>query len=96
MGLALPFWLGAAGVLIMDGIIGAQFFVYGENAEMEVLEEGKDGRGVWRQVKGWTRGWVPSLSQESTREVETVQNEERPLMGLGRGDADREHGYGAA
>lgn len=96
VGLALPFWLGAAGVLIMDGIIGAQFFVYGENAEMEVLEEGKDGRGVWRQVKGWTRGWVPSLSQESTREVETVQNEERPLMGLGRGDADREHGYGAA
>ena len=74
VGLAVPFWLGAAGVLIMDGIIGVQFLVYGEG-EIVGVETGRleNGDGVtddagrerknWqRGVTGWMRGWVPSPS----------------------------------
>lgn len=74
VGLALPFWLGAAGVLIMDGIIGVQFLVYGEGEIVGVETGGlEEGEGVtddagrerknWqRGVTGWMRGWVPSPS----------------------------------
>ncbi|KAI9890086.1 MAG: hypothetical protein M1814_004485 [Vezdaea aestivalis] len=53
---ALPFFLGAAGVLVMDGAVGLQFLVFGE-------ESGKifrDDQGRWHRVKGWMRGWMPS------------------------------------
>ncbi len=40
---ALPFWLGAAGVLVMDGAIGVQFLVYGDGGASQkpavVVEE---------------------------------------------------------
>lgn len=47
---ALPFWLGAAGVLIMDGAIGVQFSIYGDGGASqkptvvveEVLEDQPD------------------------------------------------------
>ena len=68
---ALPFWLGAAGVLIMDAIVGAQFLAYGDGlVKMEVLVDNDDydgsggergrRRGRWTTVSGWMRGWVPS------------------------------------
>ncbi len=68
---AIPFWLGAAGVLVMDAIVGGQFLIYGEGVgRVEVLvddydDDGSGGgrgrrRGRWTTVSGWMRGWVPS------------------------------------
>ncbi|KAI9740233.1 MAG: hypothetical protein M1834_004811 [Cirrosporium novae-zelandiae] len=73
--LAAPFWLGAAGVLAMDGAVGVQFWLF------KVVEEEKGdeplpsplsapiikvqdmkGRSHWRKVSGWMRGWVPSVT----------------------------------
>ena len=74
---ALPFWLGAAGVLVMDGAVGLQFIMYrqrhgAEAGEEEVLivrdEDRKrgqaQGRKLWkgRRVSGWMRGWQPGVS----------------------------------
>ncbi|MCJ1354716.1 MAG: hypothetical protein MMC33_004705 [Icmadophila ericetorum] len=71
--LAIPFWLGAAGVLALDGTVGAQFLIYGEGAPDG---EGR-GRKRWRQVQGWMRGWVPSVSPSSK---DKARSEERPLL----------------
>ncbi|KAL8794597.1 MAG: hypothetical protein Q9195_002793 [Heterodermia aff. obscurata] len=79
--LAAPFWLGSAGVLVMDGIIGLQFLRYGEEKKLVVVTDER-GRSRWRKVSGWMRGWVPSpgLSQE------------RPLLQR----RETERGYGTA
>lgn len=58
--LAAPFWLGTAGVLILDATIGVQFLRYGEGGVKVVREARPGGRGRWRRVEGWMRGWVPS------------------------------------
>ncbi|KAK5109299.1 hypothetical protein LTR62_007173 [Meristemomyces frigidus] len=59
---ALPFFLGAAGVLGLDASVGVQFLLYGEEkVKIVVLEaEGEGGRSHWRRVSGWMRGWIPS------------------------------------
>lgn len=48
--LAIPFWLGAAGVLVMDGIIGLQFLIYGAGPKVIITVEevggSEDGEGV--------------------------------------------------
>ncbi|KAL6721681.1 hypothetical protein ACLMJK_000785 [Lecanora helva] len=63
--LAAPFWLGAAGVLMMDATIGVQFLVYGEDVEKSmVLVEDREGKSRWLAVKGWMRGWVPSPNKD--------------------------------
>jgi len=91
--LAAPFFLGAAGVLVMDMTIGVQFLMYGERrVKREVLVEDREGRSRWRRVSGWMRGWVPSPSPEVRVEEEAV-DDTRPL--LGRRES-REGGYGAA
>ncbi|KAK0947109.1 hypothetical protein LTR29_001392 [Friedmanniomyces endolithicus] len=60
---ALPFFLGAAGVLGLDASVGVQFWVYGgrrEGVVVEVVEVQEGWRGRhWRGVSGWMRGWVP-------------------------------------
>ncbi|KAK5167752.1 uncharacterized protein LTR77_007451 [Saxophila tyrrhenica] len=56
---ALPFFLGAAGVLGMDGMVGCQFLMYGEGERKVVVLEGEGRVGRWRRVRGWMRGWVP-------------------------------------
>ncbi|TKA29171.1 hypothetical protein B0A50_03681 [Salinomyces thailandicus] len=62
VGAALPFFLGAAGVLGLDWSVGVQFFLYGDSAaKVLVLEE--DQKWHWRRVSGWLRGWVPSVSE---------------------------------
>jgi len=78
--LAAPFWLGAAGVLAMDAIVGVQFLMFKENmARSFVRVEDREGRSRWRMVSGWMRGWVPSPSPE--RRMEEVRNdEEGPLL----------------
>lgn len=82
---ALPFWLGAAGVLGLDGAVGMQFLIYGEReVKVVVVEEGRDGsrKRSWRRVSGWMRGWVPSF-----KESKKMPEGEALLAG-------REDGYG--
>ncbi|EEH45839.1 uncharacterized protein PADG_01989 [Paracoccidioides brasiliensis Pb18] len=66
IGCAVPFFLGAAGVLALDGAMGIQFLMYGEKTEDAafVLEPAERGRAKWRRVSGWMRGWIPSVSPE--------------------------------
>ena len=67
---ALPFFLGAAGVLGLDGAVGVQFCLYGEGRagqEEQVLVV-QERNGIKekdlrvRKVSGWMRGWQPSAS----------------------------------
>lgn len=79
---ATPFFLGAAGVLIMDAAVGVQFWYFGDNEprgrgklrDDEVLEFVDHGlrqrrRFRWRRVSGWMRGWVPAVSVAGTPSV---------------------------
>ncbi|KAF1983131.1 hypothetical protein K402DRAFT_448313 [Aulographum hederae CBS 113979] len=71
---AAPFWLGAAGVLVMDAAVGFQFLAYGDGTEggdavapvIVVEDDGEGTRRTWRRVSGWLRGWVPSVSIAGT------------------------------
>ena len=60
---ALPFFLGAAGVLGLDASVGIQFLMYGDGAKVIVVEEDRWHRKHWRRVSGWMRGWIPSISE---------------------------------
>ncbi|GAB7357180.1 hypothetical protein MBLNU459_g8170t1 [Dothideomycetes sp. NU459] len=89
MASALPFWLGAAGVLGLDGAMGVQFLVYGDrgdDAAVVVVRERERGRWRWRRVSGWMRGWVPSFNEPTA-----AGGQER--SGLLAGEQRR--GYGA-
>ncbi|KAL8716623.1 MAG: hypothetical protein Q9225_006068 [Loekoesia sp. 1 TL-2023] len=88
--LAIPFFLGAAGVLMMDAIIGIQFLIFGEGeaAPKVVVVRDERGRGHWRKVHGWMRGWVPSPAPRRSHE------DERPL--LRRAQSTNQHRYGSA
>lgn len=91
---AAPFWLGAAGVLIMDAAVGVQFWHFGSrDAKGEILIVGQDGKGTsgrrWREVSGWMRGWKPSASGISSPALEssrcaTPSEEEALLPSEGR------------
>ncbi|KAL9612494.1 MAG: hypothetical protein Q9167_002925 [Letrouitia subvulpina] len=74
--LAIPFFLGAAGVLMMDAIVGVQFLIFGEGEDSQKVVVVKDerGRSHWRKVTGWMRGWIPSPSPNRT------EDEIRPLL----------------
>ena len=82
---ALPFWLGAAGVLGLDGAVGVQFMLYGDGgdaAKVVVLEETADhGRWRWRRVSGWMRGWVPNYSEPGSGSDGASQDRVRLLDG---------------
>lgn len=66
---AMPFFLGAAGVLALDASVGVQFLLYGEgNTRVMIVEEGAGSKWKWRRVSGWMRGWIPNNSE--TRSVE--------------------------
>ena len=96
--LAVPFWLGAAGVLMLDATVGAQFLMYGEGLQGifdELLEDNVEGggrrrkaRGHLRKISGWMRGWVPSGSFLGKQEVQ------RPLLDEQRRDRSRSDDYG--
>ena len=61
---ALPFFLGAAGVLGLDASVGIQFLLYGEDdSKVLLVEEGEGSQSRWLKVSGWMRGWVPSFSE---------------------------------
>ncbi|KAF7594706.1 hypothetical protein BBP40_008599 [Aspergillus hancockii] len=63
---AIPFFLGAFGVLFFDGFMGVQFLMYGTRDDESIIEiqDSKDGRGRWMRVRGWMRGWIPSVSPD--------------------------------
>lgn len=98
--LALPFFLGAAGVLSLDAFVGVQFLLYGENADYPAtIDEGPQDlrRRNWRRVSGWMRGWVPStefnrLLLNNSRST-TQSNETQGLL-VNAPDASQP-GYGA-
>ncbi|KAL8923900.1 MAG: hypothetical protein Q9208_004337 [Pyrenodesmia sp. 3 TL-2023] len=90
--LAAPFFLGAAGVLIMDGIIGIQFLIFGEAEEASkvVVVRDERGRSHWRKVSGWMRGWVPSPAPRTR----TRDGVERSLLETTL--SHNQHRYGSA
>ena len=59
---AAPFFLGAAGVLFMDAMMGIQFVMYGEKEERLVKVRDSHGYTHWERVNGWMRGWIPSMA----------------------------------
>lgn len=67
---ALPFFLGAAGVLGLDASMGVQFALYGEDTAVVVLEGSGGESSRWRRVSGWMRGWVPSFTDARIGSVE--------------------------
>nr|POF14000.1 putative vacuolar amino acid transporter ypq2 [Quercus suber] len=98
---ALPFFLGAAGVLALDASMGVQFVMYGgaDHGVVVVQDQIGAGHSRWRRVSGWMRGWVPSFSepkgQISADEVDEAA-ERRGLLSTGeaRWDDRREGTYG--
>lgn len=87
---ALPFFLGAAGVLGLDASVGIQFYLYGEGeAKVVVIEDGRGTKWRWRRVSGWMRGWVPSISDGWSS-----RPEERQVL-LENGDREGGVGYDA-
>ncbi|KAM0722343.1 hypothetical protein Q7P37_001784 [Cladosporium fusiforme] len=87
---AMPFFLGAAGVLALDASVGVQFLLYGESDEAKVVvvdvEEGRGEAGRWRRVSGWMRGWVPTFGETDARERQGL---------LEGGHGESAVGYGA-
>ncbi|CBF88144.1 PQ-loop repeat-containing protein [Aspergillus nidulans FGSC A4] len=64
---ATPFFLGAFGVLFLDGMMGVQFLMYGSDDESVIeVEDPKRGRSRWKRVRGWMRGWIPSPARKQT------------------------------
>jgi solute carrier family 66 (lysosomal lysine-arginine transporter), member 1 len=59
---AAPFFLGAAGVLFMDAMMGVQFMMYGEKEDRLVKVRDEYGYSHWEKVSGWMRGWIPSIA----------------------------------
>lgn len=59
---AAPFFLGAAGVLVMDACVGMQFLYFGEPGPSPVVmvEEVRGKKTRWRRVSGFMRGWYPA------------------------------------
>ncbi|KAL8810431.1 MAG: hypothetical protein Q9223_000683 [Gallowayella weberi] len=98
--LAIPFFLGAAGVLVMDAIIGIQFWMFGEkvvDAPPEIIIVQDDDRGrssKWPSVSGWMRGWVPSPGPSSRGDGGSSG---RPLLRQENDDSSsgRKNRYGA-
>ncbi|KAA8651924.1 PQ-loop repeat-containing protein [Aspergillus tanneri] len=86
VGLAIPFFLGAFGVLGLDGFMGVQFLMYGSDDGESIIEveDPKGGRSHLARVRGWMRGWIPSVSPEreiTSEERRALLNEERERYG---------------
>ena len=65
---SMPFFLGAFCVLFMDGFMGVQFLTYGAHDEESIVrvDDWRAGRSRWLRVRGWMRGWIPSVSPSRT------------------------------
>ncbi|KAJ5771229.1 uncharacterized protein N7511_003280 [Penicillium nucicola] len=93
IGRSLPFFLGAFGVLGLDGFMGVQFLMYGDGPDSEdddsfISNENGDpkrGRSSWKRVRGWMRGWIPSTSPERESRDLSRSQEGQALLGSERG-----------
>lgn len=81
VGRAIPFFIGAAGVLGLDGYMGVQFLMYGSKDGEPVVrvEDPISHRSRWTHVRGWMRGWIPSVSPDR-RSSTTDRAEGRALL----------------
>jgi uncharacterized protein with PQ loop repeat len=103
VGRAAPFFLGAAGVLMMDALMGVQFLYFGEapSPAVVVVELSKDKHWRWRRVSGYMRGWMPSVSVAGTPRPGTPASRISSGAGqeaerlLGSSPAQEGSGYGA-
>ncbi|KAI9884916.1 MAG: hypothetical protein M1823_003294 [Watsoniomyces obsoletus] len=82
VGRALPFWLGAAGVLALDGAVGVQFLMFRDVVEKDIV---RDEMGRWRRVRGWMRGWAPTARAFSPSRVR--HEEDEALLGSSPGSS---------
>ncbi|KAE8145288.1 PQ loop repeat-domain-containing protein [Aspergillus avenaceus] len=91
VGRGIPFFLGAFGVLFFDGFMGVQFLMYGTRDDESVIEieDPKHGQSRWMRVRGWMRGWIPSVSPKREVHRQVASPERQTLLGV---DRDR---YGA-
>lgn len=96
---AAPFFLGAALVLMLDLLVGVQFWMYAQTVEEVVLVVEEDGQAAgrwkWKEVHGWMRGWKPSISRLGTPagSRDGSATESGSLLGEG---STSDRGYGAA
>ena len=97
---AAPFFLGAALVLMLDLLVGVQFWMFAQTLEDVVLvveEEEEQGEGQsrrqskWKEVHGWMRGWKPSISRAGTPVGSRGGSAAESLLG---GNEARIGGYG--
>lgn len=90
---ALPFFLGAFGVLGLDASVGVQFLLYRDEGEGLVVVDddavGQGRRSHWRRVSGWMRGWVPSSMNEDGK---SGREEEEALLDERRTGRDERYG----
>lgn len=83
---ALPFFLGAAGVLGLDASVVVQFLAYGEVEEkVIVIQEAGGHKWHWRRVSGWMRGWIPNINEDDGDEREALVGRVDTLHGEGYG-----------
>ncbi|KIV93204.1 hypothetical protein PV10_04439 [Exophiala mesophila] len=59
---AAPFFLGSAGCLSMDALMGVQFVIYGEQEARVIKVRDSRGYSHWERVNGWMRGWIPNMA----------------------------------
>ncbi|KAE8351509.1 PQ loop repeat-domain-containing protein [Aspergillus coremiiformis] len=87
VGRAIPFFLGAFGVLFFDGFMGVQFLMYGTRDDESIIEieDPKCGRSRWMRVRGWMRGWIPSVSPEQDVHHHRTPTESQALLEEDRG-----------
>ncbi|EXJ84229.1 hypothetical protein A1O3_04896 [Capronia epimyces CBS 606.96] len=71
---AAPFFLGAAGCLSMDALMGIQFMMYGEREDRIVKVRDGHGYSHWERVNGWMRGWIPNMAGKD-RVVDMAQSQ---------------------
>ncbi|EXJ78489.1 hypothetical protein A1O1_08889 [Capronia coronata CBS 617.96] len=92
---AAPFFLGAAGCLSMDALMGIQFMMYGEAEERIVKVRDGHGYSHWERVNGWMRGWIPNMAGKD-RVVDLAQSQR--LLGesghLSMSRRSHHHDYG--
>ncbi|KAF3483656.1 PQ-loop repeat-containing protein 2 [Arthroderma uncinatum] len=74
--LAIPFWLGATGVLLLDVCMGIQFLIYGEHGRQIIarIPSEERGRRRWTKVTGFMKGWIPSMSPERKAQAGETQS----------------------
>ncbi|KNG83683.1 PQ loop repeat protein [Aspergillus nomiae NRRL 13137] len=82
LGRAIPFFLGAFGVLFFDGFMGVQFLMYGTRDDESIIEieDPKCGRSRWMRVRGWMRGWIPSVSPTRQAHHHRTPSESQALL----------------